>query len=1090
MLERGAVSYGQTGANPLGPNGNRSTTEAPSRAEAEVSSASTREPASGTTTSVVPPAADDPSPPNESSAIPDYYLSGVSIDAEVVGERVEIEARVEVVVNRHTGWHRVPLRFDQAHIWSREYEGPGEEAPDFFSTGGEEGIHWMIKGLGKHQLRFSMWVPVRRSILGSHLQLSLPPLPPQFDTRLALRIPEPTAVLRSSPNLTVQSTSREAESTLFRGSVGRSRLDVVWTVPQSSSEVVSKVTTRFHLKPSPESSLLVADQTLELQQSDVREVVIRLPGDFELLNLSGARYQGHSEIPDREGWIRVQFAEGTTNRLDFRWLFRKSLPREGGRVVIDGMEVEGAVQEAGTIRIDELTNYRIIPTLAESKLTHRVSFSDVQLTGIETPNSMYEFLQQPFRLVHEIRPVEPLHSVTAIYDLEFGANRLALNVHQLIEVERGSLSSVRLQWPQFREAGWSYLGSEAASLTFGEIKATIDENTDEILLRLPNQLQRGQRAHVVSRFELPIMISEATDLHWTLPRVPVSAARGELLVVVTDDDIELEFDAETEKNFVRIAHADYFKQIIDIWNLPETFQELSRRALTRMVHSQASGDFQAKLTRHKQTVTSKTLLEILEATPTDLLVSQKLFLNVNHGRLNRIDLRIPQPLLDLIPSAAIGASLDVRHDRQPLVINQVGGVYSATFTKPIRGEDVIELLYRFPLSLNKENRSLSLPVISFEHIGIEQAECIIVPVENVRVDQQETGWVAVQTSPRGPHWMLQKPDAPLDFVPLLIGGILTDSLQQYIVEKASLWTRFGVDGRSETLARYELLAPPARLLISFPPGTEFRAITIDGEPLLDRADAAGKLVLQIPERNEARRLLEFHYRLGANRRFSLANQQTLLLPHFSESVWVNETVWEMQLPYGHHLFEYPELKPLFSWQRSGVIWERQPSEIYRGEREVVRSLLPEAFQFDENFYSFRGYAPVRQVTFRSMNRSLILLIGAGFALSLGFVFYRFPVTRNLFSLVVLAFIFAVSSLWYLEPMLLLLQPAIFGVLLALTATIIDVRTRRLRGESSSMRLDRGRRFEGQYLTDDELAAESTRIYSPKGSSMSKMSADQ
>jgi hypothetical protein len=77
-----------------------------------------------------------------------------------------------------------------------------------------------------------------------------------------------------------------------------------------------------------------------------------------------------------------------------------------------------------------------------------------------------------------------------------------------------------------------------------------------------------------------------------------------------------------------------------------------------------------------------------------------------------------------------------------------------------------------------------------------------------------------------------------------------------------------------------------------------------------------------------------------------------------------------------------------------------------------------------------------------MSQSLIVLIGAGLTLFLGFVFGRVPATRNLFSLLVLGFLFALASVWQLELMQLLLQPALLGLLLAAIATTFDAATRR------------------------------------------------
>ena len=77
-----------------------------------------------------------------------------------------------------------------------------------------------------------------------------------------------------------------------------------------------------------------------------------------------------------------------------------------------------------------------------------------------------------------------------------------------------------------------------------------------------------------------------------------------------------------------------------------------------------------------------------------------------------------------------------------------------------------------------------------------------------------------------------------------------------------------------------------------------------------------------------------------------------------------------------------------------------------------------------------------------MTRSLILLLGAGMTLAMGFLFWSLPAIRNMLSVLLLAFGVSLLSLWFLEPIQLLLQPAVLGAVLAILATLVDRKSRR------------------------------------------------
>jgi hypothetical protein len=176
-------------------------------------------------------------------------------------------------------------------------------------------------------------------------------------------------------------------------------------------------------------------------------------------------------------------------------------------------------------------------------------------------------------------------------------------------------------------------------------------------------------------------------------------------------------------------------------------------------------------------------------------------------------------------------------------------------------------------------------------------------------------------------------------------------------------------------------------------------------------------------------------------------------PRFGDKVLVNTTLWEVVLPPGMQLSAPPSgMVPQYTWERENVFWTRRPTPEYLELRQhaaanepIAAPVLPRG-----NTYAYSAIGAVPRGAVGAMAQSLIVLIGAGFSLLVGFIVRRVPATRNLLSVLLLGFLATLAGLWRLELMQLLLQPALFGLLLAAVAATFDIaRQDRRRGHRDS-----------------------------------------
>ncbi|SFH67511.1 hypothetical protein [Planctomicrobium piriforme] len=1012
--------------------------------------------------------------------IPEYHLTQVHLDADVGADRVNLVATIELMINRGEGWHRVPLRLGSAHVTKREYSGTGEESPDVTPRSADEGLVWLFKGLGRHQIKLHAWIPYKPAAAGGQFQLSLPRLPPQFEARIKARIPDPNAVVRSTKTLTVLDITRTAKETVIDASVVGNLLLFAWQTPSAAGETISLVQSWFHLKPAAEHLSLVVEQNFELQQTTADSLLINLPTDFRLAQLSGSSFRAYEQVPDRPGWVRVYFTNDNLGRLHLRWVLERDFSQTAQTLEIEGFHVEGAVREEGLIRIDEFENLRIVPRPADSPLVHRIGVNQVRSLGSGVPLTAYEYLKQPFRLTFDIQPMAPYFLVEPKQHLHFESDAVELTATSAVRIERGAISELKLHWPHWLEQGWRVQSVNVDSDSVGPLAYDATSQPGTVRLWWPNAL--NQDAVFTVLFRRPVSVDPAAEdafrASLQLPVPLASELAPAMLQVDAADQLSVELLTKEGEPLPRAT----VETASTISNIPgaSTIQTYRIEDLDET--------FVAKVESHQREVTAVTEIAVHDAAPTRLAIEQTIELNVTYGRVRTLELVLPPELMAHIPDWAVPQGIDVTSQGQKLALQQgmAPNVLKVDLGQERIGRFKIEVAYGFPVPAEDATRDVDLPVIALNGVPFGRAECLIDTLETLQVRPASPGWEALQTSPSQARWINPLRSGPLTAIPLTMGLKLADSSQQYVVQRMQVRTIFAAEGIAESWAEFQLDSPPTRVVIQFPPETEFKdkAFLLDGKPLprsaiSQRSGAFNEITLTLPPKSSPHPRIAVRYRTPLEDPFGLTNRVSLPLPQFPRSVWVDETVWEMQLPEGQHLFTYPELLPQIQWVRHFLFWYREPTRSYLERRDTVDAQdVPAEFRFpDHHFYAFRGFGPVQQIEFQVMNRSLILLLGAGFTLLLGFVFWRVPATRNVFSLIVICFLFAAASLWYVEPILLLLQPAILGVVLALTATMIDSTTRPRVDDQSTLR-NKLPRLPDISPEDSSPRSATTRIYRP------------
>ncbi len=964
--------------------------------------------------------------PRTDNGIPPFHLARLSLDGEVTGDRAVITALIDVDVNRDQGeTHDVPLRLTQAHVLSKEYTGPGQEGP-VVDGPVEDGIVWRFSGYGTHHLKLKMWIPIRQSPAGQQIVLSLPTMPPGFDAQLNLAIVGPPVVIRASKDLSVLSNDRVGPVNQVAAIVQGARLDLSWSESPAVQYSFLQATTSVTLNRDGDRVTATAEQILFPENVGVKEAEIKLPDGFDLEELTGPLVKGHEAILGRAGWRKVNFRDTNGERIELSWVLSAPLSTNGGTLQFDGLVVPDARRQDGRIRLQDFPGYQMVPR--PGQFVRRTSPSSPQTV------EAFEFTKQPFRVVWDVQRVVPKYSVRPQHLLFVGTSQLKLESRYRIQTDTGSVDHIELESDSSNTDGWRL---DPASVV-GEASLSTNENPV------------GQSGRPVIHWKTPQSGSFELNLRFvkqippglqmariTLPHLGGGRSQSAALLIAAEDQLEVQF-VESEGSKPPAVSVD-----------PRLFEGLPPNVVSQIQRTvqlnpeQVQVDLQWKT--QARVVESETELELRRAADGRLRVQQTVRFRVRFGRLSTLRFSLPKSLVALIPVGAGSSAIGVTVNGQSVTPQIREGVLEAPLGEPQRGEILATLEYSLPPQ-GQSPESRVVPVLTSLDAPPAAIRVRIPDGEPLRVSPSAKEWQPVPTSPDATVWVA----ASASQVPVILDADQTSS-PRFSVDLAFYRSRFDTAGRIEGVCEFHWTGDVRGLPVTLPPESELLGVMYNGKHLdetpgqiVGDAQNPAQFLFRIPPARDGSRLALWYRSLPATG-FSQRDIRSVPLPQLPQDVSIVRSIWEMELPVGRHLFVGPsDLTPEHRWLRSGLVWSRTPVSHYLAERELATTEARQLTSLSEpsQVYAFSSIGPIESPRFQSMNRTLILLLGAGLTLAMGFLFWSLPALRNMLALLLMAFGVSLLSLWFLEPIQLLLQPAALGAGLAIVASLIDLKSRR------------------------------------------------
>jgi len=944
---------------------------------------------------------------------PGYGINSVNLTGAVGSDgRAEIDAEVVLVVHRDDEWVRVPLGFGEAILVGAEHTGAGGVSFESFVK--DVGYSWSLQGRGEHRLQLKLLVPLSERTGETRLVLSTPAN--AATTKLRLTIPSDPSVSAVGGIVRSSFTSDQQTSVEWLGPGGR--LDVSWR-PQVAAAQPADLAASTVIIPSLSSKTvqLRAVQKITPSRGQVASIRTILPAQFALESVSGSLYKSHTEETTESGKvITVELVEATGSTFEMTYRVTAPLPADG-TFAVDGFALLDVPPQAqsGRIQLERSTGYDVRPVDGSEGIEKIEMLEPMQLAL----SSAYAFNAQPFHFVLKAEPISPAFDVTPTLEFHVLPERIDLDAEFAVEVRKGELREVRLngpgsrwsvspiragpiqEFPRTSEAGGSIeIGVPATTPAFTiQVRASLgrESGSNRFTVRLPKiDGTPRQKAEVVTD---PFQIELESPLG-----LEITVSSGGIVL----DPLKTSIEAPTTDSSSRFASyvvpAETAELVFDVRKLEQQVTTTARVSLS------ARGD--------------------------TLHVREKIVYDVENEPLSSLRLSVPNFLLaqdiKFVDEEDQSLSFTVEERLQDVAEVLI------PLPSPIVGPFAISTQFDLPRGVSVGDAGeVLVPVVQPVDATRSQTALEVSPLRRHHVAVVDADWVRVQSTEIGAQELWLGRDASQS-IRLELSPRSDEETSKIVVSRLLQRSLLRRDGSVVTYADIQFAQVPPSITLRFPRELKPDSFAWRGTPVTpvfysDGKDSVSDLLL---DDGSGPPILSIASKQAGDG-VGLASRRTLIPVEIEDAV-VRESLWQLTLPGSQHLFREPaDYEPQNSWSIDGsLVWGRHSAEwVDEWFGATVSRISPE-FEAGHVYDFVRAGAP-RPLEFASISRSLVVLIGAGTAILLGYAFANGLILHRRKALIAVTSILLLAWTIFPNQVQIFLPPAVFGLLLVAIAAVAE-----------------------------------------------------
>ena len=434
----------------------------------------------------------------EQRSVPAFTVAQTEISGTVERDVVRLNFRLQVRVRTEGEWIAVPLSFGELFLteFRHESQAPGAEA--VLSVGDQNSRTWHLKGRGLHTLNLQM-ISRARPVPGGGWQLNLTlPQSTASHARLDFAVP---VDLQRLPTDAVAETKRDAvgiRGVEFWGLSGLVSLSWSEIAPQVAVKPVVQSQTRIKLDLTTIPVSLNGTQSLQISGGSLSEVSVTYPPGFELQEVSARNSANVSvlknyevlstEVPTR---TLIRLTSAVEGQLTLGYELELKNPVFPQSIQISLPAIQEANVQTGDLDI-------LIPSglvVEQSKVTgaqRRRVASDADTSVAATA---FRLRSPESRIQLEVKETEAQYVFEEELELRPENNSISLLMRWRVNVLRGSLLELPLQWPRTMREIWGTLPGDLVLRSSNEQSAVIvrevEGQPDQMTLAFPER-QTGE----------------------------------------------------------------------------------------------------------------------------------------------------------------------------------------------------------------------------------------------------------------------------------------------------------------------------------------------------------------------------------------------------------------------------------------------------------------------------------------------------------------------------------------------------------------------------------------------------------------------
>ncbi|MFO1040801.1 MAG: hypothetical protein U0941_03395 [Planctomycetaceae bacterium] len=980
-------------------------------------------------------------------SVPAASVSSIELTGDANDERVNLKAKLVIQLRQTSDFVRLPLQLNEATLVDARYTGEGEAVYDERKER-DQGIAYWFRGPNPHTMELTLSVPVRRQLPLRKLQLTLPSSP---ISKLKLVVPHSSITAKSSEkssdDIPLEVSSMGTDKSVIEAIGLGNRVDLSWLPnPEASqAEAALEANTTIMARVDADSVLLDIHQRLQSLQGKFDSFAVQMPAGAEILKIEddlspletrSEGYREHRVDPAKPDRVVVSLTKPSVGPLRLRWTVR--LPRtDRRRLTLTGFNVETARKQSGEVGLVPNDGLRLSMVQSKDANVLRINAGELRPeVGGGQVTQAYRFLNQPFRLVVGVDPVEPYFLVEPRMFLVGAAHQLTLDAVFPFQVYREGLTELTFNWPEWKSEGWTIDGFDPPDLVE---TASTEESQGTFRVRLIKR-QTGQFT-VRLRARRPAKGND--DIPLTLPRVKASSPPNPSLFLLNAENVETELTSRGE-TIVRPMGQAAFEQV----SIPETLRGLKTSSFRIDSEVQAFTLRvipQPRRLRIDSTSEANWLNDRLE-------IAQRIGFDVAYERLSQVRFTVPRDLpperfrffrdrdLELAAEWSDGPNAQTRQVRLVLPEPKIGK---------------FEIQVQFFLRIAEESALdgdtvVAIPIVQSVDEPFHQTRVVLARRETFEASSATEQWKPQPLRPESWSWQAEgaRPEFGLRVTRSGVSANGTASVTRGLITSI-----FGHDGRVMVRAQFRIDARSNTLGVTLPPAAETQQFYWDkanlapGLAVVEQPVGSRKFLMHLPDARGRDHLLTIDYQLPSGAKEGLPSSIELQAPQIPQCAWDAQVVWQTAIQPERHLLTHPTTAtPMFRWRRLGLFWYRvsdpTPEQLQvwigagSGPESVVAPDLNSP-QLAYNLYTFSQIGTPRGLSFHTLSRPMVVLFGAGISFAFGFILLRIRVLRHVLTVLTAVLGLAAVGLWNAAPLELLMQPMICGLVFPVTAVLIE-----------------------------------------------------